>query len=544
MTPMDEALAAFATAKPQDWATRRQLWANWAALITRAPEVVPGLYRVYLSTLRAVLDEDKAALAPIGGRAGACHFIIAFCDHAYLPGFQHKKRAWEMLQAHHAEHLGLLRAALARPDHQVFATPPRDETGRWGAVVAAMLGLYRAHKVHGPGSEVLEGDVIPLMPAFFGAFPHEGSHVLIAMLADHPDAAIVAADWARWHLDADGDLSNATTVSLAADLLGAHAQRFGALFRQGPAIFTHLLHDATTWPEARIAAFWRAFVEAPLRIEPLAQEKAACDARHLAEMYQNRVAASASDTSFAAKAKRERDNRAARDKESEVALIEADFATWNARRRKAAVRALSASTTKRKALTVIARKLPEAFARMAQALLDEAKADAARPKVFAIAKPAQNRFRDFGFKLLVIEELMYRQKVLLPEFDIHAFAAEYQKREIQVESEGFGIIPEAKAWFANLPIPDDLLAQVATLHQSSGLDGGPRFIDHLFPFWDPGAGDRPIPVTAKAEADLDLLPNLMRISGLENSKPGRKLLLALKARGIMLVAEDKPGNAV
>lgn len=63
-----------------------------------------------------------------------------------------------------------------------------------------------------------------------------------------------------------------------------------------------------------------------------------------------------------------------------------------------------------------------------------------------------------------------------------------------------------------------MLAKVERLHQSSGLDGGPRYIEHLHPFWDPGAGDGPVPVTAKAVADLDLLPNLTRFSGLENSK--------------------------
>ena len=123
--------------------------------------------------------------------------------------------------------------------------------------------------------------------------------------------------------------------------------------------------------------------------------------------------------------------------------------------------------------------------------------------------------------------------------DIHALAAEYDKREIRVELEGYAIIPEAKTYFANLPITDDLLTRVTTLHQSSGMDGGPRHMDHLFPFWDPGAGDGPVPVTAKAVADLDLLPNLTRISGLENSKPNRTLLAALKARGIALLHEGQ-----
>jgi len=537
MKQYDDAIAAFAAAAPHDWAGKKALWNRWAALIEEAPAVLPRLYRTYLDAVRGLLgDVPPAAL---GGRAGACQFVMVFSESGYLPGLQQKKDAWRLLQDHHPEHLDLLCASLKLPDHVVFDTPARGETGRWGAVVAAMLALYRQHKVIGPGSEVLEPDIIQLIPDFFRAFPWDCDRMLMWMLADHPDAARVAADWARFHLEAGTDPADAPTVSLAAQLLGEHAQRFGALFSQGPAIFSHLLKDAATWSEARGAAFWRCFVEGPLRIVPITKAKAASDARGIVDIYRKAIAASEGDPSFAATAKRERDAGFAREYEAEAALIEADFAAWDARRRQRAVRVLSGAATQRKALTVAARLLPAPHAAMAQALLDEAKADAARPSVYAIAKPAQNRFRDLGLKLLVIEELMYRQGVLVPRFDIHAFAADYRKREIDVERDGYAIIPEAKAYFANLSIPDDLLVQVEHLHQSSGIDGGPRYIEHLFPFWDPGAGDGPVSVTAKAVADLDLLPNLTRISGLENSKPNRTLLSALKARGITLVAEDQ-----
>lgn len=141
-------------------------------------------------------------------------------------------------------------------------------------------------------------------------------------------------------------------------------------------------------------------------------------------------------------------------------------------------------------------------------------------------------------KLLVIEELMYRQKVLKPQFDIHLFAKEYEKREISVEIDGYEIIPEVETYFKNLPISDELLAKVETLRQSSGLDGGSEFIYHLYPFWDPGSGDKAIPVSNKAIIDLELLPNLKLISGLENSKPTPKLLKALAARDIKVSTEE------
>ena len=75
-------------------------------------------------------------------------------------------------------------------------------------------------------------------------------------------------------------------------------------------------------------------------------------------------------------------------------------------------------------------------------------------------RPAENGFKDFGLKLLVIEELMYRQKVLQPRFDIHEFAREYETREISVESDGYAVIPEAERYFHNLGISDELLSRV------------------------------------------------------------------------------------
>lgn len=537
MTALDDALAVFVAAAPHGRTETDVLWSDWSALIAQSPDVLPSLYRNYLDAVRGLLDSQPPS--KLGGEAGAFRFVLVFAASDYLPGFKQKQEAWRLLQSHHGEHLDLLRCALARPDHVMCDTPDRLETGRWGTMVAAMLRLYRVHRVLGPGSDVHEGDIIPLLPAFFRTFPLERDRFLIRMLAEHPDAAAVAAGWIRHHLEAGGDLSEGPMVALASDLMGAHAQAFGALFAKGPAILSGVLADAATWSEPRRAAFWRCFVEGPLQIVPTKQGEALASVRRMADVYRRALAASEGDLGHAAKAKRESDTRNAQTFEAEAALIEADFDDWTARRRKAAVRALSGAATKRKALAVIARHLPPPYGVLAQALLDEAKADADRPKVFVSAKPAENRFRDFGLKLLVIEELMYRQDLLRPRFDIHAFAAEHQKREIKVERDGYAIIPEAKAYFANLPIPDHLLARVEHLHQSSGIDGGPHFMEHLFPFWDPGAGDGPVPVTAKAVADLGLLPNLRCISGLENSKPNHTLRTALKARGITILPEDQ-----
>ncbi|TKW68608.1 MAG: hypothetical protein DI616_01020 [Paracoccus denitrificans] len=103
------------------------------------------------------------------------------------------------------------------------------------------------------------------------------------------------------------------------------------------------------------------------------------------------------------------------------------------------------------------------------------------------------------------------------------------------------MIPEAETYFRNLAIPEHLLASIESLHLSSGLGGGSKVMYQLWPFWDPGCGDDAIPVTEEAAGDLDLLPNLRVITGLENGKPGPVLLQALKARGIALRPEEDDG---
>jgi hypothetical protein len=54
------------------------------------------------------------------------------------------------------------------------------------------------------------------------------------------------------------------------------------------------------------------------------------------------------------------------------------------------------------------------------------------------------QFKDFNFKLAVIEVLMYEEEVLEPRFSLHDFAASYTGRRIDIEKEGYAIIPEVR----------------------------------------------------------------------------------------------------
>jgi hypothetical protein len=56
-------------------------------------------------------------------------------------------------------------------------------------------------------------------------------------------------------------------------------------------------------------------------------------------------------------------------------------------------------------------------------------------------------FKDFNFKLAVIQELKYNQKIISPKFDLWEFAKNYNERKIDIEKEGYEAIPEAINFF-------------------------------------------------------------------------------------------------
>jgi hypothetical protein len=114
------------------------------------------------------------------------------------------------------------------------------------------------------------------------------------------------------------------------------------------------------------------------------------------------------------------------------------------------------------------------------------------------------QFKDLNFKLLVVEELMYVQKILLPRFDVEEFVKQHTDREIMIEVEGYAVIPEVLAYFEGLLIPSSLLAQVRELT----FDGGNEVYCQIFPYWD-GECDT---FDVISPDDVDLVPSLKRMS--------------------------------
>lgn len=113
-------------------------------------------------------------------------------------------------------------------------------------------------------------------------------------------------------------------------------------------------------------------------------------------------------------------------------------------------------------------------------------------------------FKDFNFKLSIIQELMYFQEVLKPKFDLYEFADWYQERRITIEEEGYDFIPEVTQYFQEVPIPKSLAKYVTELSQDRGNDIYLR----MFRFGD-GEGDE---FDIESAEDAKHFPNLKKVT--------------------------------
>lgn len=138
-------------------------------------------------------------------------------------------------------------------------------------------------------------------------------------------------------------------------------------------------------------------------------------------------------------------------------------------------------------------------------------------------------FKDFNFKLVVIDALMYRRDLLTPAFDLDTRMRErgidipaVYVLENDIDDE---VLDESRTFFEELEIGDELLAEVETLC----FDAGQEVYRHCAPAW--GGEDDLFDVHSLD--DLALLPNLKRVTAVDDGTlvaPGKRETFA--ARGI------------
>jgi len=123
-------------------------------------------------------------------------------------------------------------------------------------------------------------------------------------------------------------------------------------------------------------------------------------------------------------------------------------------------------------------------------------------------------FKNFNFKIAVMNELMYGKALLEPKFDVFEYCEE---RGIDPYAD-FGALPQAKKWFKDYPVPANLAEQVSELY----LDGGNEIYLQIAPDWD--GEDDLFDIKNIDAAELAPFINLKKIetTGIGISKKARK----------------------
>ncbi|MFF3554259.1 DUF6892 domain-containing protein [Streptomyces tsukubensis] len=138
-------------------------------------------------------------------------------------------------------------------------------------------------------------------------------------------------------------------------------------------------------------------------------------------------------------------------------------------------------------------------------------------------------FHDFNFKLVVVDELMYRRKTLTPAFDLDermlARGIDIPAVYVLENELDEDVLDESRAYFEALEISEELLAGVDSLCFDAGLE----IYRHCAPAWDGEDGLFDV----RSLDDLALLPGLKRVVAVDDgtlAAPGKWEILA--ARGI------------
>ena len=528
-------LLSMAGQPPASYDEAETLRAAWRADLAATPSRAALYAQSACEAGRLLIGTDDTHPQPTPDAAAPLLLFLALaCASQIIPGFAAQRVFFDSLQQHHPQTLSLLNRARRLDDRPLCPPIHLVHGGALGDAVNALLRQYRTHVIFGaPETPALRADVQALCPDLLPRFPALRHPVALDLAEDHPDLtpAVAALIRARLNQPHDPEDDSGPLWDIGGAMNGFHTRRDDPLHARSATIITATLRMAPPLDTAALRSIRDGLLLGPLDLRPISKDTALASTRKVLAMWQGQIDADPTGRKSAYAQKQLPKAKAA------LALIQSDFPAWLDQRLERAARHVAVTRATRRCLETLTKALPADLRAPLTDLAARADAMTQRPRLYALPKTPDKTFRDIGLKLLVIEELMYRQPLLTPRFDIHAFAAEYSKRQISVEDDGDAPIPEVLAYFKALPIPPDLLAQVTRLHQSSGLDGGPAFIQHLHPFWDPGAGDGPIPVSAKAIDDLPHLPNLRVISGLEHSKPGAKLRAALKARGITLRRE-------
>ena len=111
-------------------------------------------------------------------------------------------------------------------------------------------------------------------------------------------------------------------------------------------------------------------------------------------------------------------------------------------------------------------------------------------------------FKNFNFKLAVVQELMYSMEILKPYFDIYDYL-EFKKSRANIETEKN--IRAAVDFFKKIPVPQRLANELTEI----SMDGGNEIYGNIAPLWD--GEDERFDVDEISPEEIKCFPNLRKM---------------------------------
>lgn len=420
--------------------------------------------------------------------------------------------ASSIISAKSPEIIAVTNTLLDRGECELIAEPKSNFSS-----VELALTLCQLYFYHGYADPQTRASIAPTVVKMLELYPNLDCSLALGCLSCHPQAeSLYARVIYACMLNRDIYQHCPAIADIAGDMLAAGEYK-GFLYKHSLKVFEKVISFKESWDASELGYLIESLLIEPLDVEMRSQAELIEANHRLAKVLKNK-----SDQKYY---------------KQQAEYIEHHYPEFISLNRQEAARKLAVSRRfydfacrvagQYAAINDKARQLSE--------LLLEANRFAKGPKKFAPASTAVNSFKDFGLKLLVIEELMYRQDSLSPKFSLAEFAAEYCGGEI--ERNDAGEIPQVIDFYQALDIADTELAKVTELYQDDGLSGGAEVYYNINPYWDPGCGDSILAVKDIAAEDLSLLPNLKLITTTDLNNLSAGFIAAAEKRGVKVIEE-------
>ena len=499
----------------------------WLGLISRKADSIENLYysgkvpdwvecRTLMEQNSEVEDELYELLFKVladlhGGTLEEKVFITKFVNIFASGDFRIKSVAFER----HAKQLqGVIQKLLSLENIKIVETTSFVHHGDLASTVLNLLELYFRHTGYSGKEDNIRALGAQLVYDFVASFPTIGGGLVASLLKSHPKAT---DEMAKIIVLSVSNNYSKMLKYIGKDMFSVYAYSSDYEYRNAFKILKKCFALKKSWDDEELSFMIEILFFGPLSLDFRDKETYLKYLNHRLTLVTN--------TGTLASLK------------DKIVEVQKDYEGIQKKDWLKAYKRVAVAKTTYNAIELVLSQKPQGKnVEILQKLFNEATTFKNAPKLFDLNTKPTTPFKDFGLKLLVIEELMYNQKVLKPMFTLDAFAQEYTKKEIDTQSDT--IISEVKKFYTNLEIPNELLNKVEVLYQDSGMSGGAEIYNNMVPLWDPGCGDEVIKVKLKAIEDLVLLPNLKKVIGFENSKMSKQFVSELKKIGIEIESEE------